>query len=758
MKKQNALISGFKIKEPPTKKKVSKLVDKINKPKSTGTSKRKKSIEEVIRGVAEYSQKVAQRLPNYTFKLVTDIDELYEYLYVALKNGVISFDTETTGLDVFTNKVVGISLYTPGMPAIYVPYKHLNYENNVDITNFIRTLKTLSMEEKITVVMANAMFDQRISKQTFSLDNYIRCMWDVILASRFLNENEKFKNLKFLWEKYIMGTPEKDIVPDSYKALFGNYTFDVFNPELIVTYPALDAVMTYQLYEFQKQYLHKDGQYTEAAGLSLAASTFVTANYLTEVVAQMMDNGIALDLDAIGRLQNLLGKQVEEARLIFDSEVDKIAEEFLTPLMKDNPELFAKIERPLNCGSSTQLAILFYDAMNLHQYKKRSVDESVVERLQKKYPQYKQLFVALINYRKANKLLGTYADGLFKRIHPETGRVHTQFKPYGARTGRYTSKDPNLQNIPSRTEIGKEIRKAFVPTEGYYLIGSDYSQQEPRLLAFTSGDKEMQRAYAEGRDLYANTASIVYNLPYEQCLESYGKEGKQRRSNMKSVILGIMYSRGAKSIAEQLNISEGAAKSIISKFYQGFPTIKAYVDQQHNFCKSNGYVYTVWGRKGRIPEFQLPPYEITSKQQLDDYTKKEIINDLSHIWKRDKKQERINFYKNQFGINIKDNTGQIAAAKRQIVNTVIQGSAVDMINEALVMLHFDKEFNELGGRILLTVHDEIIGEAPKENAKAALKRMEIVMVEASKRYVSVPMKCDGEILERWAGTNIKDTI
>jgi DNA polymerase-1 len=219
-----------------------------------------------------------------------------------------------------------------------------------------------------------------------------------------------------------------------------------------------------------------------------------------------------------------------------------------------------------------------------------------------------------------------------------------------------------------------------------------------------------------------------------------------------------MYSRGANSIAAQLGISAGAAKSIISKFYQNFPTVKQYVDESIAFCYKHGYVKTVWGRKVRIPELRLPPYEYKSKTPLDAQTKQEIESDLSNIWNRQKKLKKLKWYKENYGIIIKDNTGRIHAAKRQVVNSIIQGSATDMINEAIVLIGIDSKFKELGGKLLITVHDEIIGEAPKETAAETLQIMIRLMIEASSKKVSVPMKCDGEILERWAGVNIKDKI
>jgi DNA polymerase-1 len=472
--KRGVLFDGFKTPKINDKSNIKKLVGKTRNPKSKSRSSRGLSLEECMKRVKEHSLKVAERLPMYTFDLITDEQTLSDYLDVAVDNGVLSLDTETTGLSI-DDKVVGLCIYTPGMNPSYVPYKHLNYEYNVNVLPFLERVQTLSQTEELIVPMAHAPFDQRRIKKTFNMSGYIRCLWDVQIAAKFLDENLRRYNLKFLWEYYVMKMDINEIKPDSYKTLFGTHSFDEFNPEDVITYPALDGLMTYQVYEFQYDFLGESGKNTDAVGLRSAVETHKMWSRLSEVVSGMMDNGVNIDDEAIEHLRQLLEAQSYEKHLTFDSCVDEIAEEFLTPLMNNDPELFSKIERPLNPASPSQLSILFYDAMKLHRFKKRSVDEATVERLVKKYPQYSKMFNVLIDYRKVQKLLSTYVEGLQKRKNKYTGKIHTKFKIYGARTGRYSSSDPNLQNIPVRTELGRQIRRTFIPSEGHYFIGSDYS-------------------------------------------------------------------------------------------------------------------------------------------------------------------------------------------------------------------------------------------------------------------------------------------
>lgn len=756
IKKQNTLFAGVKVKEPQKKEKVLNKVNKIKNPKSGSKQVVLKSLEDIYNSMDSYTERILKKLPDYSFSLVTSTEELFNYLDAIKENVYVGFDTETTGLDPLSDKVVGFSLYTKGKEAIYVPCGHFNYDKNVDVKDFLTKLTQLS-KNGVKVSMANAIFDQRSVKNSFGFDNYMNCFWDVLLAGKFLNENDKEHNLKFLWEKYIVGTPEKDIEADNYQKLFGNRNFGELDPEKVYLYAAVDAIITEQLREFQMQFLHEDGIYNVENDFVDTAPTFAMWNKLNEAVASMIDTGIHSDKDKLENSLNTFNAQLQDLRLQFDSYVDNIAEQYLTPLKNNDPELFSKIDFPLNPASSSQLAILFYDAMGFKRVNKRSTDVNTLEMLAKEYPEHKRMFNLITEFRNISKLKSTYTVGLSDSIHEVTDKIHAQFKPYGAVTGRFSCVKPNLQNIPVRTEIGRAVRRMFIPPEGYYLIGSDFSQQEPRILASLSQDETMIQAYKDGRDLYAETASRVFKVPYEECLESFGPEGKKRRNATKALVLGIMYGRGANSIADTLEISIGAAKSIISKFYQGFPKVKEFVDTQKELCLNRGYVKTAWGRKRRIPELRLSPYEISGKSSNPDILT-ELTNRLDGLWDFKEKRRIIRTYEKTYGIKIKDNNGIIAHAGRQVVNSIIQGTASDMINESIVAIYNDEEFNSLGGKIVITVHDEILGIAPKETAVRALKRMEQLMIACGSKYIDVPMKCDGEILERWSGKNIRQEL
>lgn len=359
----------------------------------------------------------------------------------------------------------------------------------------------------------------------------------------------------------------------------------------------------------------------------------------------------------------------------------------------------------------------------------------------------------------------------------------------------HNCKDPNLQQIPSRGEKS-ELRKMFRASPGYVMFSSDYSQQEPRCLAECSKDHEMITAYREGKDLYALMASKIYNTTYENCLEFYpegtkiiidgkevicgkkehiNKEGKKRRGNVKSILLGLMYGRGQASIAEQTGSTLEDAKSLIDTFYEEFPNVKKWMTKVEEDCKKNGYVDTILGRRRELPDAKLPYYAFKNKggkpngfnpldfsmsnaeeldYTVDEETQKYYINKLNKAYGWKAKEDVINEAKVE-GIEIKDNSQYVAKAMRQSVNTIIQGSSADMSKIAMLKCYENEELRRLGFRILFPVHDEIIAEAPKENAKRCGELMSQLMVEAARDICpSVPYKCDVEYFEYWAGDSL----
>jgi len=300
----------------------------------------------------------------------------------------------------------------------------------------------------------------------------------------------------------------------------------------------------------------------------------------------------------------------------------------------------------------------------------------------------------------------------------------------------------------------------FVADEGYYLLGSDFKQQEPKVLAHMSQDKTMIRAYKEGKDLYATVASVVYHKPYEECKEfnldgSKNPEGKKRRTNCKSIVLGIMYSRGAKSISEQIGSTKQEAQDIIDDFFIQFPKVKVFVDETIKNARLNGYVETAYKRKRRLPDMQLPEIELRmeNKESVPDNMINQIISEYKQLWSNADK----NGYKGKLrkkGIILKDNDWIIAQAERQTVNSVIQGSSADVTKKALLKIGRDKRMKELGFKLMLTVHDEIIGESPIANAKECSELLGKLMVNCCKDTISVPMAADLEITDRWYGEEI----
>jgi DNA polymerase I-like protein with 3'-5' exonuclease and polymerase domains len=348
----------------------------------------------------------------------------------------------------------------------------------------------------------------------------------------------------------------------------------------------------------------------------------------------------------------------------------------------------------------------------------------------------------------------------------------------------------NLQNIPSQKttlsdgtiiDAGHDIRQMFIAGEGMVIVGGDFSQQEPRCLAHMSGDEHMINAYLEGKDLYATIASKIYKMPYEECKEfrpdgTVNPEGKARRTSVKPVLLGIMYGRGVPSIAEQMKITPKEAQKIIDDFYTEFPKVKEFVDFAQSFARDYGFVETAWGRKRRLSDMQLPPIEIKpcvksysdnfdpfafdTKDTIsqEDYVPNEIYSKYYNLLNRARGQsqrQQVLDMALQEGYSIKDNRGFIEDAKRQCVNSIIQGSAADITKITMLKIFNDKELNELGYKIIIPVHDEVLGICPKENAKEVKNRLEDIMIHIVDGVFKIPMKCDIEVTERWYGEGIE---
>ena len=376
-----------------------------------------------------------------------------------------------------------------------------------------------------------------------------------------------------------------------------------------------------------------------------------------------------------------------------------------------------------------------------------------------------------------SKLVSTYIDKLPNCVNPKDGRIHCSFNQYGADTGRFSSSDPNLQNIPSHN---KAIRKMFVASDGYVLMSSDYSQQEPKVMTQMCGDPKMIKAYQEGKDLYAEIAALSFNTTYENCLEfrpdgTTDADGKSRRSQAKSILLGVLYGRGVPSIAEQLGTTTKKAQAIKDSVFKGFPAIPKFEEDSLDMAYEKGYVTTLWGRKRRLPDLQLPEFEFRWKDgappddDLLDFEESlsedmdksyDVPDEIQAKYVRRLRQayfgqkRKIFEEANKEGIWIVDNGGKIADAQRQCVNARIQGSAADMSKLAMILVGNDERLKELGFRLLIPVHDELIAECPEENVKECSKRFAELMSRAAMSRLTIPIKCDVELTHAWYGDPI----
>ena len=700
---------------------------------------------------------------------IQDTMTLVDYFDKIIENGIVAIDTETTGLDPMLDSIVGISIYTPGKKPAYIPINHKSYVTGIKVenqlpVNIIKEQLDRLNDGETKIIMFNAPFDIRVIRN--QTGSYLTCYWDTYLGARLLNENEDSNALKLLHQKYCtdgQGTASK------FADLFGGISFDLVPINLAYLYAAHDAKITYELFEFQEPYLNPNIEMCWAKGLQDVAWVFHNIEMpIVSVVADMEDTGVAFDMSLASELhikyQAELEKQLKAVYASIDMYKDEIAE-----YKAKNPG--HKLSDPINLDSPTQIAILLYDIMKvgvIDEKTPRGTGEKILTQIDNGFTK------ALLEYRGIGKLISTYIDKLPTCVNPNDGRIHCKFNQYGADTGRFSSADPNLQNIPSHN---KDIRKMFTATEGYVLMSSDFSQQEPKALAAMcrkDGDPQMYDVFMAGKDLYSEIASKAFNKPYEECKEfrpdgTTNKEGKERRSQAKSILLGVLYGRGIDSIAEQLNTTPNKAKEIKESVFRGFPAIKKFEADSIRMSQEVGFVTTICGRKRRLPSMMLPDYEIVWKDGAppdDDplsFDDVEVSTEVpEHIQK--KWLTRIKnapFFKrrsvfeaaNAEGLYVVDHTKDKDTTK--VVNARIQGSAADLTKAAMISLHNNERLKELGFRMLIPVHDEIIAECPEEHLKECAELLAQTMSDAAANILDMPINCDVACSYQWYGEEVQ---
>ena len=721
-------------------------------------------IEQIASMKALVESKLGKYKDDYIYFMAEDEEKFKEYIYNIRQTGRCSIDTETTGLDPISDKIVGLSLFSKGQKGLYVPINHKSYITGVEVEGqldpkLIKEQLDLLVKDNIKFGMYNAKFDIRVLRN--QLGSNIPCWFDAHLAGMCLNENEPH-GLKTLHSKYVLKGQEDEF---SFGKLFDGITFDLVPIKTGYIYAARDAVDTEELIDWQLPYLTKGSYENEKYGLEGVSKVFwdIEMPYIS-VLADMEDTGISFDTEYAAELSNkyneIKQQNLDEFYRILDMYKDKLDDYRIK--VPDN-----KLSDPVNIASPTQLAILFYDILKVPVVDEKSPRGTGSEILQKID---NPLCKAILDYRATDKLLSTYIDKLPECINSKTGRIHCNFNQYGAKTGRMSSDNPNLQNIPSHN---KDIRKMFIASEGCVMMSADFSQQEPKVMTAMCKDPEMIKAYLEGRDLHASIASLAFDKPYEDCLEfrpdgTTNKEGKERRSSAKSILLGILYGRGINSIAEQLHTTKDKAQKIQDKVFKGFPAIKQFEDDTIYMAQEYGFVTTFWGRKRRLPEMQLPEFEfkwapgygdidplsfdeVATEMEVPDNIKNEYVQKLrrSPFKKRGIYEEARNN-----GIIITDNGGKIADATRQCVNSRIQGSAADMTKIAGAIINKNERLKEFGFKLLVPIHDEYLAECPIENAKECAKIFSDCMCEAAVD-LNLPISVDVEITKAWYGERVE---
>ena len=778
---------GDEFEVPSEKKEVKKGAKKVSSPKDPKVETRKAMKSKTVSTFDKLQliyEEVNRVLGGYTSntKVITSKDELSQYIDEAIRNGIIAIDTETNNsLEPLTCLLMGACIYTPGQLSAYIPVHHTQPDTDILIENQLTELDIKEQFERLSntkILMHNGKFDYEVIKCTCNC--VLNIYWDTEIAARILDENE-LAGLKKQYILHIDSTQEKYDI----EHLFQGIPYAYVKPEIFALYAATDAYITYRLYEWQKEQFNKPGN-------EKLFDLFMNVEMpVVPVCAEMELYGIEIDKEYAKRLSNKYHKKVDEVNAKIDAELSKYSDKISAwRLTKDanykernskpnkSGEFTYKkskneqLENPPQLNSPTQLAILLYDILGTPAQDKKSPRGTGEEILQKINLPICDL---ILEKRGLEKLIGTYIDKIPECVNSKDNRLHAHFNQLGAGTGRFSSSNPNLQNIPSHV---KEIRLMFRASDGDVFVGADFSQQEPRLLSAYSNDDTMIDAYKQNKDLYATIAAGVYKNDYWDNMEhrqdgTPNPEGKKRRSNCKSLLLGIMYGRGAPSIAEQIHSTVEEAQQIINDFYKQFPKVKEWTEKTEKDAKVTGYVEDLWGRRRRLPDILLPKYTVKSTKTSTEfnpilYTLGKVNNSSAALVESYKKKlskvksrndyQKIQQEAERDGIYIVDNGAFISQAERQCVNARIQGGAASMTKVCMRKVFDDDELNRLGAKLVLQIHDEVIVECPKQNAEAVMSRLTYVMKTSVADKVQVPFKCDGYIVNCWYEDDFGDIL
>ena len=604
------------------------------------------------------------------YECVTTEAALQAWIDLAYARGYVAVDTETTSLDEMRAELVGVSLCVEAGRACYIPLGHKQgggdlfassdlAEGQLPKARALAMLRPMLEDGSILKIGQNMKYDAKI----FALEGVtVAPIDDTMLMSSALNAGLHNHGMDTLADTYLGHSP----IP--IKQLLGagksQITFDLVPLEDAVKYAAEDADITLRLWQLFKPQLH----------LKSVTTVYETLERpLVPVLAQMEMAGIQVDRDTLSRMSNAFAQKMAA----LEDEIQTLA------------------GRPFNVGSPKQLGEILFDELGLQGGVKGktgayATGADVLEDLATEH----ELPGRVLDWRQLAKLKSTYTDALQDHINPDTGRVHTSYSLVGAVTGRLSSTDPNLQNIPVRSDEGRRIREAFVAPKGRVIVSLDYSQIELRILAHVADIPALKQAFKDGIDIHAMTAAEMFNVPVE------GMDPMIRRQ-AKAINFGVIYGISGFGLARNLRIPRAEAQGFIDRYFERFPGIREYMDATIQFAKDKGYVQTLFGRRIHTPE-----------------------------------------------INAK---GPAAGfAKRAAINAPIQGTAADIIRRAMVRM--PDAIRDIDAKMLLQVHDELLFEVQEDAVDALIKAARTIMEGAASPavHLSVPITVDAGQGANWA--------
>jgi DNA polymerase-1 len=590
------------------------------------------------------------------YKIITTVKNLKNYFNSVKSNSLLAFDIETDGLDPMQNIIVGFSFATQANSGIYVPTlykdKQKNHFGDDDLSTVIEIIRPIMENNDIPKTGQNAKFDMLVLKRHgIEVQGLV---FDTMIAAHLLKpeaRSYKLDNLSIEYLNYKM-VPIEDLIGK------GKNQISMTEVELDKAgiYAAEDADIAWQLTEvFQKQ--------LQDSGLDHFFKKIELP--LLSVLMDMEYQGTFVEKEMLEKMSLELGKKIENI----------------------SKEIIKEAGTEFNINSTQQLANILFDILNLRKVKQRSTAESVLEALRNEHP----LPGMILNYRKLNKLKNTYLDTFPPLVNTDTGRIHTTFSQTIASTGRLSSSNPNFQNIPIRTDEGREIRKSFkAQKKGWLIFSADYSQIELRIMAHLSRDPALIEAFNKNEDIHSRTASDVFGVGIKDLLP-------EMRRTAKIVNFGIMYGAGAFRLSQELGIPRSEAQVIIDTYFERYAGIREYMDRTIKQAEDQKYVETVLGRR-------------------------------RNIWNIDS-----------------ENHIQREAAKRMAINMPIQGTAAEMIKLAMLDIHRTLINDGYNARMILQIHDELLFEAHPQEIDALQEMVSDKMVNAMPLTVPLVVDCGNGI-------------